>query len=220
MTPNIIFDLDGTLLDTLQDLRNAVNFALEQHELPLRSPEEVRRNLGNGIRFLVEHSVPEGISDEQLDSVFEAFRGYYLQHCQDCTQPYDGIMEMLEALHEMEIPMAIVSNKTDPAVQELCQQFFSRYIDVAIGESPEVRRKPYPDTVLKAMKMLDIPQEGTYYVGDSEVDMQTAAAAGLPCLSVLWGFRDRDFLEAKGASCFMDHPRDVVAFVKDLVGKA
>lgn len=211
---NVIFDLDGTLLDTLQDLRNSVNYALQQHGLPLRSPEEIRRNLGNGIRFLVAHSVPEHLDAAQFDSVFETFRTHYLKHCLDYTQPYEGVMQMLQGLHELQVPMAIVSNKTDPAVQELRQRFFSRYIDIAIGESPEVRRKPYPDTVLKAMTMLGAKSENTYYVGDSEVDMQTAAAAGLPCLSVLWGFRDKDFLIGQGATCFMEHPLQIVEFVK------
>lgn len=195
----VVFDLDGTLLDTLDDLVESVNYALEKHGLPLRTKQEVRSFLGNGIRFLMEKAVGERIAshEERFLPVFQSFRAHYVDHCLDATRPYEGIVEMLRALKEKGFMLAIVSNKLQPAVTELNERFFRDVISVAIGESADVRRKPFPDSVLKAMGELRSTCEQTVYVGDSEVDIETAKAVGIPCLSVLWGFRDEDFLRGK-----------------------
>lgn len=195
----VVFDLDGTLLDTLDDLVESVNYALEKHGLPLRTKQEVRSFLGNGIRFLMEKAVGERIAshEERFLPVFQSFRAHYVDHCLDATRPYEGIVEMLRALKEKGFKLAIVSNKLQPAVTELNERFFRDVISVAIGESADVRRKPFPDSVLKAMGELRSTCEQTVYVGDSEVDIETAKAVGIPCLSVLWGFRDEDFLRGK-----------------------
>lgn len=195
----VVFDLDGTLLDTLDDLVESVNYALEKHGLSLCTKQEVRSFLGNGIRFLMEKAVGERIAsnEERFLPVFQSFRAHYVDHCLDATRPYEGIVEMLRALKEKGFKLAIVSNKLQPAVTELNERFFRDVISVAIGESADVRRKPFPDSVLKAMGELRSTCEQTVYVGDSEVDIETAKAVGIPCLSVLWGFRDEDFLRGK-----------------------
>lgn len=195
----VVFDLDGTLLDTLDDLAGSVNYALEKHGLPLRTEQEVRSFLGNGIRFLMEKAVGERVAsnEERFLPVFQSFRTHYVDHCLDATRPYEGVVEMLRALKEKGFKLAIVSNKLQPAVTELNEKFFRDVISVAIGESADVRRKPFPDSVLKAMGELRSTCEQTVYVGDSEVDIETAKAVGIPCLSVLWGFRDEDFLRGK-----------------------
>lgn len=207
----IIFDLDGTLLDTLQDLAAAVNHALASHGLPLRNETEVRSFLGNGIRSLVERAVPEGLTGEKFEQVFETFRTYYMEHCQDRTQPYEGILPLIKQLHKRGYKMGIVSNKVDAAVQELNDRFFKTYIETAVGESPTVRRKPCPDAVLAALRRLGSSPAEAVYVGDSEVDLATAENAGLPCVSVLWGFRDHDFLLAHGATRCIARPEELPA---------
>lgn len=206
MYDTVIFDLDGTLLDTLEDLADSVNYALRRHGLPERSVKEVRHFLGNGIRYLMRSSVGEGVSDEAFEPVFQSFRTHYVAHCLDTTRPYPGIMALLEELHRRGVKMAIVSNKLDPAVKELNERFFSQYITSAVGESATVRRKPNPDAVLTALRELGSTSDRALYVGDSEVDLATAQNAGLSCVLVLWGFRDESFLHAlKG------HP---LAFIK------
>ena len=198
MKTGILWDLDGTLLDTLEDLADAVNFALQQFGYPTRSVEEVRSFVGNGARRLIERAVPVG---GDADAVFDTFRTYYNANCQVKTKPYDGILEALQKLGE-KYPMAVVSNKPDPAVKELCKKYFG---DVyALGESSACPRKPAPDMVFAAMKA--IGAETCIYVGDSEVDVLTAKNAGVPCLSVLWGFRTREELETAGATEFCDSP--------------
>ena len=194
MKTGILWDLDGTLLDTLEDLADAVNYALKQFEYPPRSIEEVRSFVGNGARRLIERAVPAG---GDAEAVFDVFHTYYDAHCQIKTRPYDGIMEALAELGE-KYPMAVVSNKPDSAVKPLCDQYFPGLY--ARGESADCPRKPAPDMVFKAMA--DIGVEKCIYVGDSEVDVKTAANAGVPCLSVLWGFRDRKTLEEAGGKYF------------------
>lgn len=204
----VIFDLDGTLLDTLEDLADAVNHVLERFGYPLRTMEEVRCFVGNGAKVLIQRSVPEGADPEP---VFAAFRTYYDTHCRIKTKPYAGIMEMLERLRG-EYPVAVVSNKPDSAVKALCAEYFPGVY--ALGESTECPRKPAPDMVHKAMKAIGVKR--CVYVGDSEVDVATAKNAGVPCLSVLWGFRDRQELEQAGATHFCAHPAqilDVLAWI-------
>ena len=210
----VIFDLDGTLLDTLGDLSSSVNYALHRHGLPERSKADVRRFLGNGIRRLVEQSVPEGTSPSMTEEVFQTFRQYYLEHSLDETTPYEGIMELLHQLQDMDVATAIVSNKLDPAVKELHQHFFSDTIRVAIGESSSIRRKPAPDMVDECIRLLGCDRQSCLYVGDSEVDLQTARNASLPCCSVSWGFRDKKQLIEAGATTIIDRPEELMGVIE------
>ena len=205
----IIFDMDGTLLDSLTDLQNSLNYCFSKVGFPMRSFQEVRSFVGNGIKKLIERAVPQGTSDEKIDEVFKMFKEHYMVHCADFTAPYDGVMEMLSALKKAGYQMAIVSNKADDAVKVLNEQFFGNYIDVAVGEMSGKKKKPAPDLVWFAMEQLGATKENTVYVGDSEVDYETAVNSGLKCISVLWGFRDRDFLQEHGADCFALEPMDV-----------
>ncbi len=201
MKIGILWDLDGTLLDTLQDLADATNYTLEQYGFPKRSVEEIRRFVGNGAKQLIALSMGVDGKDPQVDAVLEAYQIYYKAHSQVKTKPYDGILEALKALGE-KYPMAIVSNKPDGAVKILCDQYFSGIY--ARGESADCPRKPAPDMVFKAMA--DIGVEKCIYVGDSDVDVLTADNAGMPCLSVTWGFRDREELENAGAKYLCETP--------------
>ncbi|MCR4897014.1 MAG: HAD family hydrolase [Lachnospiraceae bacterium] len=205
----VIFDMDGTVLNTLEDLTDAVNYVLERFGMPLRTLEEYRRFFGSGIRVAITCAVPEGTPESTIDAMLPVFREYYTAHCLDKTGPYDGILPLMKTLKERGYRCAIVSNKIDPAVKELNERFFAEYVDVAIGERPGVARKPAPDMVRIAMEELGAAPEESVYVGDSEVDLQTAENAGLPCIVALWGFRDRDFLEAQGATVFAEQPADV-----------
>lgn len=212
----VVFDLDGTLLNTLDDLADSTNYALAQSGLPQRSVEEVRRFVGNGIRKLIERAVPEHTDEETLEQVFECFKRYYVDHCRIKTGLYPGIAELLEALHAGGYKMAIVSNKLQSGVDELYQYYFKDTVQVAVGERAGVARKPAPDMLDIALRELGVRKEEAVYVGDSEVDMATAANSGLPCISVLWGFRDRDLLIQKGAALLIDRPMELLPLLKDL----
>ena len=214
-----IFDLDGTLLDTLGDLAAAVNNALRTHGMPEHSIDDVRRFVGNGVRKLMERAIPEGESNPQFEATFATFREYYMAHSLDTTRPYEGIPETLAALKARGCRLAVVSNKMMAATQELCQYFFPDTIEVAIGENEAagIRKKPAPDTVFAALDALGYPRADlglptpeAVYVGDSDVDLETARNAGLPCISVLWGFRDRDFLIQHGAKTFISAPSELL----------
>lgn len=209
----IIFDLDGTLTDTLEDLFLSVNHALRSCSLPERSLDEVRKFVGNGVRKLIERSVPEDTKSTVLEKCFEAFRAHYVIHCQDHTCLYPGIATLLMTLHARGYRMAVVSNKLQTGVDELARTFFKGVIDVAIGEQQGIPRKPEPDMVEAALRQLGVSKEEAIYVGDSDVDLQTASNAGLPCISVLWGFRSRDFLVAHGATILAEKPQDVLTLV-------
>lgn len=205
-----IFDLDGTLLNTLDDLATSCNYALGVKGLPLRTKEEVRQFVGNGVRKLIERAVPMGSAPELIDDVFTAFCRHYNEHNMDTTAPYDGVGEMLSCLHREGRRIAVVSNKLYDATQSLCKHFFPDTVSVAIGEKEGIRRKPAPDTVIEALRQLGVSKEGAVYVGDSEVDVLTARNSGMPCISVLWGFRDKDFLVANGATHFVENPSDII----------
>lgn len=206
----VIFDMDGTILDTLDDLTDSVNYVLEKFGIPTRTKEEYRLFFGNGIKYALRCAVPSDVSDDVIDEMFPIFKEYYDQHCLDKTKPYDGILELMKELKSQGYKMAIVSNKIDSAVKELNERFFAEYVSVAIGEKPGIKRKPAPDTVLAALAELGSSKEEAIYIGDSEVDFQTAQNSGLPCISVLWGFRDKDFLIENGATTFADTPADVL----------
>ncbi len=224
-----IFDLDGTLLDTLDDLAAATNYALRAHGLPEHSTEDVRNFVGNGVCMLIQRAVPNGTPDAVFEDVLDTFRKYYLEHSLDCTRPYDGIVETLNELKARGCKLAVVSNKFMTATKELVRHFFPM-IEVAIGENETegIRKKPAPDTVLEALRRLEVQlpcekvsnqemlQSRVYYVGDSDVDIETARSSGLPCISVLWGFRDRSFLEAHGATTFISRPEELLTLnIKD-----
>ena len=195
----LFFDLDGTLLNTLDDLRDAVNKILVRYQMPEITPEQTAAFVGNGAGHLIHCAVPEGTPEEQEKKILAEYRQYYQEHCQVRTAPYSGIPEMLERLKEAGCVMAVVSNKPDAAVKELNRHFFKGLLDSAIGESAEIRRKPAPDTVFEAMRQTGAEQSSSVYIGDSEVDIETARNAGLPCISVSWGFRNKQELEAAGA---------------------
>ena len=205
-----VFDLDGTLLDTLRDLTASVNHALRWAEMPERTIEEVRWFVGNGVKKLMERAVPEGTDNPRFTEVYQEFRDHYLHHGLDTTEPYPGIMEMLRALKDEGKQIAVVSNKFYKATEELCSHFFAGLVDVAIGEREDIRKKPAPDTVEVALRRLKADCSHAVYVGDSDVDIQTAMNSGLPCISVLWGFRDKDFLLAYGATTFVASPHELL----------
>ena len=207
-----IFDLDGTLLDTLADLAAAVNYALRQHGMPEHTIDDVRRFVGNGVRKLMERAIPDGEKNPDFEATFATFREYYMHHSLDTTRPYPGIIETLEALKEQGCRLAVVSNKMMAATQELCRHFFAETIEVAIGENEAagIRKKPAPDTVFEALRQLGEEKDSAVYVGDSDVDLETANNSGLPCISVLWGFRDRDFLIQHGAKTFISAPSELL----------
>ena len=205
-----IFDLDGTLLDTLHDLWVSCNYALRENGMPERSLDEVRRFVGNGVKKLMERAIPQGLDNPKFDVTYETFRKHYLVHSLDTTKPYPGIPELLANLKLHDKHMAVVSNKFYAATQELCRHFFGDYIDVAIGERENIRKKPAPDTVNEAIRQLGVGRENAVYIGDSDVDVMTARNSNMPCISVLWGFRDRDFLIQHGATTFVAAPKELM----------
>ena len=207
---NYIFDLDGTLLNTLDDLCASCNYALKTMDFAQRTTDEVRRFVGNGVAKLMERAVPDGTSAGQTAEALAVFRKHYLDHGLDTTRPYDGIPELLTALRQRGNRVAVVSNKFNDATRQLCAHFFPDTVEVAIGETAAIRKKPAPDTVMEAMRQLGVDAAGTVYVGDSDVDVMTARNSGLPCISVLWGFRDRAFLEDCGATVFAAKPADIL----------
>lgn len=200
----VLFDLDGTLLDTLDDLTGSVNAALRRFGYPARTKDEVCRFVGNGVRKLMERAVPAGCTD--FPAVYEAFRQHYSAHCCEKTRPYPGIPEMLKAIQHHGLQAAICSNKMDAAVSTLREKFFAPWIQVAVGDSPYLEKKPAPDLLYSAMGKLGVLPDEVIYVGDSDVDLETAKNAGVPCVSVTWGFRDETFLCAHGATALAADP--------------
>ena len=212
MKTGILFDLDGTLLNTLEDLLDATNYALELCGYPRRTLSELRRFVGNGAENQIRMSLPEGASPEEVQRVLKIYKPYYTEHCQVKTRPYDGILEALAVLKE-KYPIAVVSNKPDAAVKALCAELFPGIF--ALGEAPDCPRKPAPDMVFKACRA--IGADTCVYVGDSEVDVRTAKNAGVPCLSVLWGFRDREEIEAAGGEHFCEKTIDLIEKIEEII---
>lgn len=208
----VIFDLDGTLMDTLEDLANAVNEILRRHGYPVRTIQYVRRIVGNGLRQTLTLCLPEGTEQAEIDRLLPEFASYYQAHCQEKTKPYDGIMDMMRELCARGYKLAIVSNKRDAAVKTLNEECFQEYVKVAIGEdeSKGILKKPAPDTVYQALRELGSRKEQAVYVGDSEVDKKTADNAGLPCISVDWGFRDREELEKLEPAYLINRPEELL----------
>lgn len=211
----VVFDLDGTLLDTLQDLTDSANAAAKRYGLPEHSLEEIRSFVGNGIRRLMLRIVPGGESHPDFEYVLAYFKEYYGAHCMDETEPYPGIMGLLDGLKKEGRRIAIVSNKADFAVKKLRDVYFGDLVDVAIGEREDCRKKPAPDSVWQALKELGVSRERAVYVGDSDVDLRTAENAGIPCIPVSWGFRSREFLIENGADPerIADNVRELRAFL-------
>ncbi len=209
----VIFDLDGTLLDTLDDLTGAVNYALTQKGWPTRTREQVRAFVGNGVGKLMERAVPAGTPPRETGEALALFKDYYALHNRDRTAPYPGIPQLLDALRARGCVTAVVSNKFDPAVKALMAHYFPGRLDAAAGEGEGSPKKPDPSMVLRVMADWGADPAATVYVGDSDVDIATARNAGLPCISVTWGFRDRDFLLAAGAERLADTPAQLLSML-------
>lgn len=208
-----IFDMDGTILNTLEDLADSLNYALDQYGYPVRTMEEVRSFVGNGVRKLVERGAGSAVSQTELDKLCAAQKEYYSVHCADKTKPYDGICELLQTLRKEGCKTAVNSNKADYAVQALVVQYFDGLFDAAAGDKPDMRKKPAPDAVNKILSRLQVPRERAVYIGDSDVDIETARNARLDCISVDWGFRDREVLKSKGAGLIVSNPSEILQYV-------
>ncbi len=210
-----ILDLDGTLLDTLEDLTAAVNYTMNQYHFPERTLNEVRGFVGNGVAVLLRRSAPKDTPEELFDEMLTCFRSFYVEHMYDHTAPYDGVLPMLAALQAAGIRTAIVSNKLDEATKELNRRFFLPYNELAIG-TPAEYKKPHPYSVFDAICKLGSTPEHSIYVGDSEVDIETARAAGIPCIGVSWGFRTKEFLYERGADYVIDTPAELLPLLKEI----
>lgn len=204
----VLFDLDGTLLDTLKDLADSVNYMLSSLSLPERSLDEVREFVGNGVRRLITRSLPPYFAD--TEAAEGLFREYYSRHSMDKTEPYDGIIELLSSLRNRGVKTGVITNKPDTAAKPMCERYFPGLLDICAGERAGVPRKPAPDLVLKALEALEVTPEGCLYVGDSDTDILTARNAGIACLSVTWGFRTEEFLLEHGAKRLAHTPREAL----------
>jgi len=210
----VIFDMDGTTLNTIEDLSDSVNFILTKYGYPNRTLEEIKSFVGNGVANLIERSIPDGRNNPNFENCLSEYKDYYRDNMQNKTAPYDGIIELLKELRKKNYKLAIVSNKFDKAAKELNTKYFGGCIDVAIGESGNIKKKPAPDGVFKALKELNSTPKKAVYVGDSEVDVKTAQNAGLICIGVTWGFRDRKVLEKMGADFIIDKPEELFNILK------
>ena len=206
----VIFDLDGTILDTLEDLAITMNHVLAENSMPVRSDDEIRLFTGNGIRHLVKNSAENGADESVIEKMFSDFNDYYRVHCYDHTKPYDGMAGCMEELRKNGVRVAVVSNKADYAVQGLCCRFFDGLYDFAVGEKKDVRRKPYPDSVLHVLEILAVRGEDAVYIGDSEVDIKTAENAGIDEIAVNWGFRSEEYLREQGACLIAHTPQELM----------
>ena len=216
MINTVIFDLDGTLLNTLEDLKNSTNFALSEFGYPLRTLEEVREFVGNGVAKLIERAIPQGINNPNFEKCLEIFKVNYSKNMYNKTAPYDGILDMLRELKLAGCKIAVVSNKFDSAVKELCNKYFSGLVDAAVGQMNNIPQKPAPDGVLKAIRILNSKKENCVYIGDSDVDVMTAKNSQLPCIGVSWGFRSKDVLKNAGCHTIVDKPCDIIKKIKEL----
>lgn len=212
MIKTVIFDLDGTLLNTLEDLKDAANFALSEFGYPKRSLEEIRCFVGNGVRKLIERAVPKDC--ENIDECLCFFKKNYSANMCNNTVPYNGILKILKDLQDNGVKIGVVSNKFDSAVKELCKKYFGNLVDIAVGQSDDVSKKPAPEGVFKVMKELGADKNSTVYIGDSEVDVQTAKNSGLPCIGVTWGFRNKNDLQ--GADYIIDNPCDIISVIRSM----
>lgn len=212
----LLLDLDGTILDTLDDLCDSVNFALSAHGHPTRTKREIRAIVGNGVINLITRSLPEGVSEKEFEECLATYKEHYEVNKTKKTAPYNGIAEALSALRATGYKLAIVSNKHAEAVEGLYNLFFAELVDFALGNSADLPKKPAPDMVFAAAKKLGVPLDECVFIGDSEVDFKTAQNAGVPCISVTWGFRDEDSLRAAGATLFVHSPDELITAVKNM----
>lgn len=211
MKKTVIFDLDGTLLNTLDDLADSTNYALSKFGYPTRTIEEVRQFVGNGVAKLIERAIPEGKNNPNFEKCLAIFKENYAQNMYNKTAPYNGIIEMLSNLKSRGIKIAVVSNKFDLAVKELCKKYFEGFIDFAAGENEAqgIKKKPAPDTVISVLNEFNFAPEDAVYVGDSDVDIMTAKNSKMPCISVTWGFRDKKFLLENDATILINAPSEI-----------
>lgn len=209
----VIFDLDGTLLYTLEDLMQSVNFTLDLFGYKKRTLEEITSFVGNGIQHLLKQALPEDISEDKFEMCFTCFKDHYSEHCCDKTRPYDDIVDVLKVLKNRGLKVGIVSNKFQSAAEEVCEYYFKDLYDAVLGESETCRRKPAPDGINMMCEKFGVEKDDAIFFGDSEVDIQTGDNAGVYCVSVLWGFRDREFLTQHGAKLFVTHPLDIVEMI-------
>ena len=215
MKNTIIWDMDGTILNTLEDLKDSVNYAVVSHGFKPYDLSEVKAMLGNGIKVLMELAVPDGLNNPRFDDCFRTFKEYYQLHMNDKTCPYEGIPEVMKQLKEKGWKQAIVSNKIDSAVRKLAETYYP-FIDLALGERDGLKRKPFPDMVWAALEYLGSSKKEAVYIGDSEVDFETAKNSGIDCISVTWGFRDKKTLQAIGAPLIIDRPPQLVKVLAKL----
>lgn len=209
----LVFDMDGTILDTLEDLKNCMNYTLRLYNMPERTLDEIRIFVGNGIRRLIEQAVVPGTSAETMDAIHKDYMAYYKLHCADETKPYEGVIDAIRHLRSLGYKTAVVSNKAHPAVLELCDQYFNGLFDLAIGETPDVARKPAPDMVHMALKHFNVTKEQAVYIGDSDVDVATARNSELDMIAVDWGFRSRECLIEQGATTIISNPDEIKNYV-------
>ncbi len=212
----ILLDLDGTILNTLSDLTDSVNYMLEKFGFPTHSEQKIRSIVGNGVKNLITRALPEAASDEKFEEYLSVFKEHYEKNKANKTAPYAGISEALNSLKEKGYLLAIVSNKHNDAVYGLYKQFFADSVSYAIGNLDSIPKKPAPDMLYHTLEKLGAKKENAVYVGDSEVDVTTAKNAGIPCISVTWGFRDRDCLIDSGASILVDSPNELIAAIENL----
>ena len=208
-----IFDMDGTILDTLSDLTDSMNYCLQQYNMPLKTLEQIRSYVGNGIHRLIERAVPDGLNSTLVEEIYLLFKGYYKDHCAIKTKPYDGICVVIATLREEGIKTAFVSNKADIAVKSLCTDYFDGLFDYSVGDKEGMRIKPYPDGVNEVINYFDIPRKKCVYIGDSDVDFQTAKNAAIDVIMVGWGFRDEEFLHSIGAEDVIHTPEEIITIV-------
>lgn len=209
-----IFDMDGTILNTLEDLCDTMNYCLEKYHMPERTIDEIRSFVGNGIRKLVERAVAEDTDSKQIDEIFAVFLDYYKDHCAIKTRPYDGIAEVIRKLKENGIKTAVVSNKADAAVKDLCDDYFPGLFDFSVGDKEGQRRKPYPDGVFSVMEHFGMTGEDVVYIGDSDVDYQTARNADVDVIMVGWGFRSEEFLKSIGVQKVIHKPEEIAEILE------
>ena len=202
----VLFDMDGTVMNTIDDLNDSVNASLRHFGMPGISREDTLRFIGNGARRLIEQAVPAGTGEDMLEEVLKYYVNYYQSHCMIKTAPYDGITELMKSLRDAGVRQVIVSNKPDAATREIAERYFTGLTEFAIGEKEGLRRKPWPDMVDAAVETLGLSKRDCVYIGDSEVDIATARNAEVNCISVLWGFRDKKTLEDAGAEAFAETP--------------
>lgn len=214
MTINtVIFDLDGTLLDTIEDITNSVNYVMLECGYYCKTTPEVQASVGNGVKKLMRRMLPEGCDKKTVDRCVELFKAHYAKGMNKETKPYYGVIDVLKDLKTREFKIAVISNKFDSAVKELCDKYFGDLIDIAMGQRDTISEKPAPDMVFEVINALGVKEENCVYIGDSEVDIQTANNAGIPCLSVVWGYKDIDFLYKNGAQTLVYTPSDILELI-------